>query len=522
MKSQDPSTREEAAKAALVQRLQLEELTDQKGALEGHKDKSADVHGENAKSTEALESVIESLKSDFRGKFGSEQPSQAALDNAKLLESLELDQSDHETIDADVAQLDFNITLVPYEGDWSTYIREVEDYARSRDIDLSRDPFQSLLSDRQRGDILKRIETDFDEKCDCDRWDYAIAACCGALAGLVDVFLVGEPKDSLLGGLSDNATDRLVQRFARLCGWKGPRKDADATRSAIGRLERVFKVNYDHRHGGDVDGRFEMSAKNHHIKSLAHSPSPIGLLFSVLDQFTDRASFIADGRLIRIRSDSQLQGSNFPSKLFAAFFNWIGHILSDVAGASGSEGRGSGVPIPFFELLQFVNIGSFGKERRTLAELAVKMFEEGYDARFGGALAVPVLITELFIRVLWVVKRRYRDGHDWSDCKPSAKQPSLRRMLLVGHGSLALVDLTDAAARAAKRGLQPAAMLIHMNFVAWIRFGYLGWREVHGLINKDAERMRRIDETIDAELKELLADSALTHSSVQYEAFRPN
>ena len=167
------------------------------------------------------------------------------------------------------------------------------------------------------------------------------------------------------------------------------------------------------------------------------------------------------------------------------------------------------MPIPFFELLQFANVGSFGKEPRTLAELAVKMFEEGYDARFGGALAVPVLITELFIRVLWVVKRRYYHGHDWSDCKPTAKQPSLRRMLLVGHGSLVLVDLTDAAVRG---GGQPATMLIHMNFVAWIRFGYLGWREVHGLIKRDAERLRRIDETIDTELKELLVGSALTHN----------
>lgn len=505
MKNQRPSTREEAAKAALVQRLQSDELEDRKGALERQTDKVSDGDREVANSREAVESSM----SDLWRELGREHPSQAAIDSATPLESLELDQAEREAVDAAVAKLDFSTTLIRYDGDWSTYIREVEDYARSHDIDLGRDPFQSLLSDRQRSDILKRIETDFDQECDCDRWDYAIAACCGALAGLVDAFLVGVPKNSPLAGWSDNATDGLVERFAKVLGWKGPKKDADATRSAIGFLERKFRVNYDHRHGKDVAGLFEMSTKNHHIKSLAHSPSPIGLLFSVLDQFTDHASFIADGRLIRVRSDSKLQGSNFSSRLFAAFVNWIGHILSDVAGASGSEGRGSGVPIPFFELLQFANFGSFGEEGRTLAEFAVKMFEEGYDARFGGALAVPVLITELFIRVLWVVKRRYYHGHDWSDCKPTAKQPSLRRMLLVGHGSLVLVDLTDAAVRG---GGQPATMLIHMNFVAWIRFGYLGWREVHGLIKRDAERLRRIDKTIDAELKELLASSTFTHN----------
>lgn len=159
--------------------------------------------------------------------------------------------------------------------------------------------------------------------------------------------------------------------------------------------------------------------------------------------------------------------------------------MSDIAGASGTKP------------------GSRGKQ--TMAQLAVEMFEEGYDARFGAALAVPVLVNELLIRLLWVVKRRYYHGHDWGDCKPSAEQPSLRRMLLVGHGSLVLVDLADAAARG---GGQPVAMLLRMNFVAWMRFGFLGLREAHGLVNSEAERMRRIDDAIDAEMTALLAESA--------------
>ena len=503
MKKQDPATEDEAAKAVLVQRIQLEEQENQQRALRRHTDKLTEDSRAQSKAAGEIESSI----GDLWREIGSEQPPQARLDDVKSLESLELDQADHDAVDAAVAQLDFSTTLIRSDSDWATYLRSVEAYALSNGIDLTRDPFQSLLSTRQRMEILERIEADFDEKCDCDRLDYAIAASCGALAGLVDAFWVGVPEDSLLGELSDKAADRLVERFAKVLGWKGPRGNADATRSAIGFLERKFRINYDHRHSGDVGGAFEMSARNHHIKSLAHSPSPIGLLFSVLDQFTNHASFVDDGRLIRIRTDGSdfaLQGSSVPSKLFAAFVNWIGHILSDIAGASGTEGRGSGVPIPFFELLQFANVGSFGAEKRTLAELAVKMFEEGYDARFGAALAVPVLVNELFIRILWAVKRRYYHGHDWSDCKPSAKQPSLRRMLLVGHGSLVLVDLADAAVRG---GGQPAAMLIRMNFVAWMRFAFLGLREAHRLVNSDVERMRRIDNAINAEMTALLADS---------------
>ena len=488
-----------------MQQRQLEELEKQAGALRRHADKLMDSNRDQSEATEEIDSSM----SDLWREIGSERPKQAKLEGVKSLESLQLDQVDHEAIDTVIEQLDFSTTLLRNDSDWSTYLRGVEDYARSNDIDVDRDPFQSLLSDRQRSDILNRIESDFDEKCDCDRWDYAIAASCGVLAGLVDAFLVGVPGKSLLGGLSDNAADQLVEKFSSALGWKGPRGNADSTRSAIGFLERKFQINYDHRHGVDVGGQFEMSASNHHIKSLAHSPSPIGLLFSVLDQFTGHASFVADGQLIRVRSDFALEGSNVPSKLFAAFVNWFGHILSDFAGASGSKGRGSGVPMPFFELLQFANVGSFGDDKRTLAETAVEMFEDGYDARFGAALAVPVLTNELFIRIAWIVKRRYYHGHNWRDCKPSANQASLRRMLLVGYGSLVLVDVADAALRT---GFQPAAMLIHLNFVAWMRFGFLGLREAHRLVNADSQRMRRIDDAIDTEMTALLADNAIARN----------
>lgn len=503
MKKKDPTPREETAKVALVQRRQVDEQRNQLSAMTRHTDELIESHQDQSKPIEEIESSM----ADLRRELGDKRPAQGELENIEPKESLKLDEADQERIEAAVAQIDFSATLIRDDGDWTEYVRNVEEYARSNGIDLARDPFQSLLSARQRTDILKRIENDFDEKCDCDRWDYAIAASCGALAGLVDAFLVGVPVNSLLGGLSDKAADKLVEKFAIVCG-----RDESGSKGAIKFLECMFKVPYDQQIPNRVGGAVPLSMNNHHIKSLAHSPSPIGLLFSVLDQFTGCASYVDKGQLIRVSSDSKdfrLDGSNLPSKLFAAFVNWIGHILSDFAGASGSKGRGSGVPIPFFEMLQFANVGSFGDDKRTLAEMAVEMFEEGYDARFGAALAVPVLINELFIRIAWVVKRRYYHGHDWSDCKPSAKHPSLRRMLLVGYGSLVLVDATDAAVR---MGFQPAAMLIHMNFVAWMRFAFLGLRELHRGFNSEVERMRRIDETIDAEMKALLADSTFVRN----------
>ena len=125
----------------------------------------------------------------------------------------------------------------------------------------------------------------------CDKYDYLISAGCGVISGLVDAFLVGSPGQSVLGSWTDAQVDKCVMNFAKMNGWSDNGKSA----SAIGFLENKFRVNYDQRHGGDVGGLFDMSTKNHHMKSLAHSPSPIGLFFSVLNQFTGTATFVANG-----------------------------------------------------------------------------------------------------------------------------------------------------------------------------------------------------------------------------------
>lgn len=119
----------------------------------------------------------------------------------------------------------------------------------------------------------------------CDKYDYLIAVGCGAIAGLIDIFLVGAPTDSKLQGWTDAQVDKTVMAFAKTCGWSPREGKENSVASAIGFLEKKFPVNYDQRHSGDVGGLFTMSTKNHHMKSLAHSPDIIGLFFSILNQF---------------------------------------------------------------------------------------------------------------------------------------------------------------------------------------------------------------------------------------------
>lgn len=344
----------------------------------------------------------------------------------------------------------------------------------------------------------KEIEWSKDK---CDKYDYMIAAFCGLSAGIVDALFVGAPGQGKLGKLTDKGVDNFVQKVANML-WKGdgrssiegkPKHAPDTLEKAISYLEQSFPVNYDARYAPDLmntNGALSsMTPKNHHLMSLAHSPDIIGLIFSILDQFTGSASFIDNGKLIRLipikdarnKKVMYMQGTKFESKLFCGVCNWLGHLISDLCGSSstrktGKTGRGAGLPIPFYSLFLMMDFGNFDSE--SFADIAVKIFEEGYDLRHGITMAIPVLIEELSIKVIWALKRHFYAKKDWKECIPSSKHADLRMMLLVGNATLCLVDGVDAAIRSGTSGGNPLTFILHLNLVAWGRLIMLIFREL--------------------------------------------
>lgn len=400
---------------------------------------------------------------------------------------------------------------MPRDIGWNAYLDKVESYAKSQNIRFSEDPFHDLMSQSQQITLEKRIREDFSLKgaC-CDKYDYMIAGTCGLIGGLIDVFLVGSPGQGYLTKFTDNAADASVQSFSKLMGWQGTKEGKDPTASAIGFLERKFKVNYDQATSGGRNGTAgavkNMSMSNHHLKNLAHSPDLVGLFFSILDQFNSTSHFVSDGKLVSIDTDTfDLKGSNVVAKIFCGFCNWLGHLFSDMAGSSGTRGstagRGTGIPIPFYSLLQFVNFGEFGQHRQTFATISVKVFEQGYDLRHGAALAIPVLVSELLTRLMWTVKQRYYHEKPWNESIPTANNPELRRMLLVTHGSLCLIDGADAAIRSNGNMVQ---FILRLNLIAWVRFGSLGLKEMRTWYSKESLDIDAIDDYLDAEYKRIL------------------
>ncbi len=436
--------------------------------------------------------------------------------NSQLVEGIDITQELFD-LESAVARSHAKSTLVPValidtldfneNMNWENYQQSVEQYALNNHIDLSADPFTTLMSPMQRIEFEKRIKDEFTIKnAQCDKYDYLIAGTCGVIGGLIDVFFVDMPGQGKLTKVADSAVDSAVEKFASACGWQGGKEGGDSTKSAIGYLERNFKVNYDQattfgKNG--TDGAVKnLSPKNHHLKSLGHSPDLVGLFFSILNQFTETSTFISNGQIITIDTEThELKGGNLIAKVFSGFANWLGHLFSDMAGSSGASGRGAGIPIPFYNLLLLLDVGEFGQHRQSFATVAIQVFEKGYDLRHGVAMAIPVLITELLTRLMWASKQRFYHKKPWMECIPSASNPELRRMLLVAHGTLCLIDAGDAAI---KSGGDMVQFLLRTNLIGWARFGTLALKEVYAWHNAGHIDVDAVDEYLDAELKKLM------------------
>ena len=212
-----------------------------------------------------------------------------------------------------------------------------------------------------------------------------------------------------------------------------------------------------------------MNAKSHHFKSLAHNPSLLGLFFSILNQFTNTSHFVTDGQLISLQQADkywELKGENIPSKLFCGFVNWFGHLISDVSGSQSSAkagNRGMGIPSPLWTWTNDIiaikaKLGLNETDtNKVMNKLALTIFEQGYDARFQATQAIPVFLNELFVRLIYAIRRSLKYLCEtpigersfklmWKECEPFFN-PTIKRMLTVAHGTFCLVDISDAIGR---------------------------------------------------------------------------
>lgn len=341
--------------------------------------------------------------------------------------------------------------------------------------------------------LNERIESIDKLKPNCDKLDYILAASSGALCGMIDIFLVGVPKDSELIKFTDEWFSNRTIDFANLCAPEG--KKYTDLKSAIEFLEKTFPVPFDQTTIGEAGKKlFNLTPKNHHFKSLSHNPSLYGLFCSIMDQLYNTSHFVSDEKLIILEKaekywdlnntwaskrldellkkfDSPFQKETLPIKIISGFINWFGHLISDLSGSTSSAhkgNRGMGIPSPLWTLINDIvaikselNISKTEIER-TMGDLAIKIFENGYDFRFQSTQAIPVIINELLVRFLYSFRRLFKYFKNtkaenrsfslmWQQCEPFSNV-TVKRMLTVAHGTFCLFDAADATIRALVSG----------------------------------------------------------------------
>ncbi len=100
------------------------------------------------------------------------------------------------------------------------------------------------------------------------------------------------------------------------------------------------------------------------------------------------------------------------------------------------------------------------------------------------------------------MKVHFYHEKDWKESIHNANIPKLIRMLLVGQGTLCLVDGVDATIRSCS---EMVTFLSRTNLIAWYGFGQLGLKELNAWYNTGHIDADAVDEYLDKEYKEMLS-----------------
>ncbi len=352
---------------------------------------------------------------------------------------------------------------------------------------------------------LDRVASEL-EKCTAraDKWDYAFAVFSGIVSGMIDSLFVGESV--ITNGdiaLSHRQVNRFIQRYAMERGF-----DHEHLKDAVSELEEAFRVPQDNVWKGEKMG---VTPKNHHLADIAHHPTPLGLVSSILVQLFRISVFVnKDGEwhlifLTKSKDDTvnllvpavmtgilnwlvfiaekkyeQNGDRKIPEairrlahlaasapiliELAKCADNWFGHLVSDMGGSRNTAGAGMGIPGMFISLLyefaslpvmrntgllSFVN-GLYEKQR-------IDLRHELPLYKMAGKQAVPVIFNEICVRVVYFISHFISAAvdHDksikeinWNMIIPFHNR-TVDRMLTVSGMTFTIADTADAAVHAA-------------------------------------------------------------------------
>ncbi|HOO25998.1 MAG TPA: hypothetical protein PKW24_05255 [Clostridiales bacterium] len=313
-----------------------------------------------------------------------------------------------------------------------------------------------------------------------DKFDYLVAIASGLLCGVLDIFWTGEFNLINAKKLSNEKMDKFVVKIANLLGHKG--KDL---KGAVEFLEGDYHIPSD-GNINDFGGGLQ-----HHLRDFSHHPTIVGLIFSLLNQFTGKSyGTDVNGQFVSFdvpELSKQYIGKDIPTKIFYGTIKWFFHLVSDMAGSRGTAGGsgGTGIPGPLLSfakelsslpLIQKIKIGdsSFSKFVSKLfnGTLLAKRGLDGkidkesilrFDLRaeLGVASemknqALPIVANECIVKAFYFIRRlaleiREKDIKsisefsevEWEKVRPRGN-PTIVRMLTIATGVFTTVDVSEA------------------------------------------------------------------------------
>lgn len=359
-----------------------------------------------------------------------------------------------------------------------------------------------------------------------DKFDISVSVASGALTALiVDTFIIGDISLADANKWGTEKVENFVIDIAKLKDKSGKVKDNDLL-SAVRFLEENYKLAAD-----TVENSFG-GAKHHHLYDFSHHPTPVGWFCSIATQFTKNVygtDKIGAFQEIRITSKGLDSIYSDPvSKLWNGTIDWIFHMVSDIAGSSGTiykGGKGTGLPGPLLSLLKEISsnesirklAGKAGDTDRDNFSVMVQNLFNGriladhspdgkvkkgteipFDLRteigLGHELTkqtIPVLVNECIVRAFFAITRFVREldrlnVSSMSELKDldlkkflPFNNPELSRMLLISSASFSTVDITAAGVKAAiknpgnKYGFAKD-FLLGINYAGVLRLGIAG------------------------------------------------
>lgn len=315
-----------------------------------------------------------------------------------------------------------------------------------------------------------------------DELDCLVAVASGILCSMLDILWVGEFSIKEGRNFASDKIEKLVKKTAKLCGYKG-----DDLRAAVEVLEEKYPIPSD-GNTPDFGGGLQ-----HHLRDFAHHPTIIGLIFSLLTQFTGMSYGTDKNGVFKVtpvlnRSKAFI-GNDICDQLYNGTIVWFLHLVSDMAGSNKTAGitGGTGIPGPLLSLAKELSVlpifrnmkigdndlsvflskvfngtlfAKHDKNGKIIRDTVVKFDLRG---ELGAVVqlskqALPVLANDCIVRSFYFIRRfalalkkmncaSLGDvclyNIDWDGVKPFGN-PTVKRMLTISSAVFSTIDITEA------------------------------------------------------------------------------